>query len=83
MQVSSPRPCSFALATLEGSTVIQKWAEDVYRGLVSTVDARLFHIKEQARLDGGHLEGSVSDLGVLSLLDQDATECPVMIGGGW
>ncbi|MGI5401430.1 hypothetical protein ACQEVG_18700 [Streptomyces sp. CA-135486] len=87
IKVSSPRPCSFALATLESCTVPRQEARNAYRALVSLVDARLFSMKEDARLAGGHLEGAVADLGTVSLSDrgpnQDGIEYPATIGGGW
>lgn len=71
IKVSSPRPCSFALATLEDRTVTRDGAAEAYRRFVSMVDARLFHEKEQARRDGGRLDGAVTDLGIVNLLDQE------------
>jgi GGDEF domain-containing protein len=83
---SSPRPCSFALATLEPCTVTPEQAAHAYRVLVSMVDARLFHVKERAQLAGGHLDGTVSDLGTVSLVDQEldrtGIDCPATMVGG-
>ncbi|MFJ6200048.1 hypothetical protein [Micromonospora sp. NPDC092111] len=86
LKVSSPRPCSFALATLESCTLEPQHARSAYRILVSAVDARLFSIKEDARLSGAHLEGTVADLGVVPLGEtsgQNDIEHPAQIGGGW
>ncbi|MGH3871663.1 MAG: hypothetical protein ACRDSR_09140 [Pseudonocardiaceae bacterium] len=71
IKVSSPRPCSFALATLEDRTVTRDGAADAYRHFVSMVDAQLFQEKEQARRDGDRLDGAVTDLGIVNLLDQE------------
>lgn len=86
---SAPRPCSFALATLEDRSVTRDSAADAYRRFVSMVDSRLFREKERARHGGGHLDGSVTDLGVVNLLgqdvnllDQDGAGHPAPIGGG-
>jgi GGDEF domain-containing protein len=78
---TAPRPCSFALATLEDSTVTRDGAADAYRRFVSTVDAQLFQEKEYARRDGGHLDGCVTNLGQISLLDHDDAGHPAQIGG--
>ncbi|MEU8047974.1 hypothetical protein AB0B71_27990 [Micromonospora echinofusca] len=86
LKVSSPRPCSFALATLERCTLEPQHARSAYRILVSAVDARLFSMKEGARLAGAHLEGAVADLGTVSLGEapgQNGIEHPTKIGGGW
>jgi GGDEF domain-containing protein len=82
IKVSAPRPCSFTLATLEDSTVTRNGADDAYRRFVSMVDARLFHEKEQARRVGGRLDGSVTDLGIVSLLDQEGAGHQARIGDG-
>jgi GGDEF domain-containing protein len=78
---SAPRPCSFALATLDDGAVIPAGAADAYRRFVSMVDARLFHEKEQARVCGDHLNGSVTDMGLVNLLDHEAGH-PPRIGDG-
>lgn len=95
---SSPRPCSFALATLQPCTVQPAHARTAYRILVSVVDAELFSAKENARLAGCRLEGAVNDLGVVSLVDAAHEEVPerapragqngreqhpANMGGGW
>jgi GGDEF domain-containing protein len=67
IKVSSPRPCSFALATIEDHTVTAQNAADAYRALVASVDAQLFHEKERARLTADGLNGTVTDLGVVSV----------------
>jgi GGDEF domain-containing protein len=67
IKVASPRPCSFALATIKDGTVTTENAAGAYRTLVSTVDAQLLHEKEHARLTDGHLHGTVTDLGMVSL----------------
>jgi GGDEF domain-containing protein len=77
---AAPRPCSFALGTLADRTVTRGGAADAYRRLVSTVDACLFHEKEYARQAGGHLDGSVTNLGQVTLLD-DQVARPTPIGG--
>ncbi|MGF1425339.1 hypothetical protein [Kitasatospora sp. LaBMicrA B282] len=82
LKASAPRPCSFALGTLEDRTVTKGKAFAAYRHIVSKVDARLFQVKEQARSDGRHLNGSVTDLGLVSLLDQLEAGHPARIGGG-
>jgi GGDEF domain-containing protein len=78
---TAPRPCSFALGMLHDRTVTLDRAADAYRKFVSIVDARLFHEKEAARRDGGHLDGSVTNLGQVSLLDHDGAWHPARIGG--
>lgn len=86
MKVSSPRPVSFALATLEPCVLEPVNARSAYRMLVSAVDARLFAVKGDARFAGNHLEGIVVDVGVISLGDrpgEDDIEHPATIGGGW
>jgi GGDEF domain-containing protein len=86
IKTSSPRPCSFALATLQRCSVAPEQARDVYRSLVSMVDAELFYMKEHARTTGGHLDGSVSDLGVATMVDdalnRKGVAYPATIGGG-
>lgn len=67
IRVSSPRPCSFALATLQDHTVTAQNAADFYRILVTTVDAQLLHEKERAQLTGAGLNGTVTDLGVVNV----------------
>jgi len=67
IKVAAPRPCSFALATLEADGVTPDGAADAYRCLVSMVDARLFQEKEQARRNGHGLDGFVTDLGIVDL----------------
>ncbi|GAB3838120.1 hypothetical protein ACFPIJ_15890 [Dactylosporangium cerinum] len=70
IKTSSPRPCSFALATLEPCALEPADARSAYRVLVSAVDARLFSMKEDAKLAGRHLEGAVTDLGSVCLADE-------------
>ncbi|MFF4501649.1 hypothetical protein [Streptomyces sp. NPDC001401] len=82
IKAAAPRPCSFALGTLEDHTVTQNGASVAYRRIVSLVDAQLFHEKEQARSSGRHLNGSVTDLGLVNLLDQQEAGHPARIGGG-
>ncbi|MDH6108196.1 GGDEF domain-containing protein [Kitasatospora sp. MAP12-15] len=82
IKATAPRPCSFALGTLEDHTVTQSGAFTAYRHIVSMVDARLFHVKEEARNNGGHLDGAVTDLGLVNLLDQQGAGRPARIGGG-
>lgn len=81
IKLLAPRPCSFALATLDECKVLPDQAADAYRSLVSTIDARLFQVKEQARHNGTPLDGSVSDLGVVSLSGREAVR-PARTGGG-
>jgi len=68
---TAPRSCSFALGTLTNQTVTQESAADAYRQFVSTVDARLFSVKEDGHRNGGHLDGSVTNLGQVSLPGRD------------
>lgn len=83
IKVSSPRPCSFALATLTDDAVARQRPADAYRCLVSAVDALLFDEKEQGVLNGGHLDGSVFDLGIVSLLDRGGAIKPTITGAQW
>jgi GGDEF domain-containing protein len=78
---TAPRPCSFALGTLEDRSVTPDSAADAYGRFVSMIDARLFQEKEDARRDGGHLDGSVTDLGRVSLLDRDGAGPAARMGG--
>jgi hypothetical protein len=71
IRCTAPRPCSFALGTLANQTVTRDSAADAYRQFVSMIDARLFREKEDARRDGGHLDGFVSNLGQVSLFNGD------------
>lgn len=80
IKASAPRPCSFAVATLENGTVTPDGAPDAYRQFVSLIDAQLFHDKEQARFLNGHLDGAVSDLGIVSLLSQEDAGPSARIG---
>lgn len=86
IKASSPRPCSFALATLESCMIPQPQSRNAYRALVSLIDSQLFAMKENARLAGEHLEGAVADLGMVSLgprgNDQHGIECLTPIGAG-
>lgn len=72
----APRPCSFALATLEDRIVTEDGAADCYRRFVSMIDARLFGEKECARREGRGLQGSVTDLGRIGTLDHDIVGHP-------
>jgi GGDEF domain-containing protein len=83
IKVSSPRPCSFALATLTDGTVARQRPGDAYRCFVSMVDALLFDEKEQRLHNGGGLDGSVFDLGVVSLLDRGGVIKPAITGAEW
>ncbi|GLK99222.1 hypothetical protein [Dactylosporangium matsuzakiense] len=83
MKISSPRPVSFALASLMPCALEPADANTAYRTLVSAVDARLFALKGSARFAGGHLEGVVADIGTVSLSelrDQDGIEHPATMG---
>lgn len=71
IRCAAPRPCSFALGTLANQTVTDDGAAEAYRKFVSMIDARLFREKEDARRDGGHLDGFVSNLGQVSLFNGD------------
>jgi GGDEF domain-containing protein len=86
IKVSSPRPCSFALATVGPCVVPRHQARIAYRRFVSVIDACLFSMKENARLAGGQLEGAVVDLGIVSVSDggpdQDGIGHLATIGGG-
>jgi GGDEF domain-containing protein len=81
IRCAAPRPCSFALGTLEDRTVTRDSAADAYRRFVSMLDARLFREKEDAHGDGGHLDGSVTNLGQVNLLDHDGAGDSARIGG--
>jgi GGDEF domain-containing protein len=78
---TAPRPCSFALGTLEDQTATRDSAADIYRRFVSMVDARLFLDKEYARSEGRRLEGSVTNLGHITTLDHDGVGHPAGTGG--
>lgn len=87
IKVASPRPCSFALATLERCTLLPGLATIAYRVLVSMVDGQLFYVKECAHLAGAHLDGSISDLGMVAFVEdeliQEEIDCrPATIGDG-
>jgi GGDEF domain-containing protein len=71
IKASAPRPCSFALATFDYGSVTPDGAPDAYRQFLSMIDEQLFRDKEQARFLNGHLDGAVSDLGTVSLLDDE------------
>jgi hypothetical protein len=77
----APRPCSFALGTLEDRIVTEADAADCYRRFVSMIDARLFGEKEYARREGRSLQGSVTDLGRIGTLDHDILGQPAGLGG--
>ncbi|HLI75925.1 MAG TPA: hypothetical protein VKV02_03190 [Acidobacteriaceae bacterium] len=63
LRAHAPRPSSFALGTMPPRALSPAEASDVYRQLVSRIDASLFEAKEKWRTEDGRLEGRVWDLG--------------------
>jgi GGDEF domain-containing protein len=78
---TAPRPCSFAIGTIEDQTVTRDSAAATYRRFVSMVDARLFREKDDARRAGGHLDGAVTNLGRINLIECDVAGHPARAGG--
>ena len=65
LRARAPRPCSFALGTMAPGVLSPAEAPDVYRRLVSRIDASLFEAKEKWRAEEGQLEGRVWDVGLV------------------
>lgn len=73
LAVSTPRTCSFAMASTGSGRSVGD-AALAYRRLVARVDRALFAFKEQVRSRGGEPSGELADAGTFGRTDSVLAE---------